>query len=80
EAELSPHMLYITNQDKPGFIGKLGQLLGAASVNIATFNLGRAEPGGDAICLVAVDEPVSDALLADVRALEMVVSTHRLSF
>ena len=28
EAELGPHMLYVTNRDKPGFIGRLGTLLG----------------------------------------------------
>jgi D-3-phosphoglycerate dehydrogenase len=80
EAELAPHMLYITNQDKPGFIGRFGTLMGNAGVNIATFNLGRDRPGGDAICLVAVDEPVSDEILAQVRALPMVVRANRLEF
>jgi len=80
EAELSPHMLYITNQDKPGFIGRFGTLMGEAGVNIATLNLGRDKPGGDAICLVALDEPVSDEILAKVRALPMVKRAHRLSF
>ncbi len=80
EAELAPHMLYVTNQDKPGFIGQFGQVLGAADVNIATFNLGRDAPGGDAICLAAVDGPVADAVLQRVRALPMVMSAHRLSF
>ena len=49
EAELSPHMLYITNEDKPGFIGRLGTLLGELDINIANFNLGRLDQGGDAI-------------------------------
>ena len=39
------HMLYITNRDKPGFIGRLGTLLGDEGVNIATFNLGRVGAG-----------------------------------
>ena len=80
EAELSPHMLYITDQDKPGFIGKFGTLMGEAGVNIATLNLGRDKPGGDAICLVALDEPISDEILAKVRALPMVTRAHRLAF
>ena len=46
EAEFAPHMLYITNDDKPGFIGRLGTLLGESKVNIATFHLGRDAPGG----------------------------------
>ena len=80
EAELSAHMLYVTNQDRPGFIGHFGQVLGDAGVNIATFNLGRDQPGGDAICLTAVDADVSDEVLSQVRQLPMVVSAHRLTF
>jgi hypothetical protein len=60
DAEFAPHMLYITNDDKPGFIGRFGTLLGEGRVNIATFHLGRDKPGGDAICFVAVDERISD--------------------
>jgi len=80
EAELSRHMLYVTNQDKPGFIGKFGSLMGEAGVNIATLSLGRDQPGGNAICLVAVDEPVTDDILAKVKALPMVTRAHRLEF
>ena len=50
DAEFAPHMLYIVNEDKPGFIGKLGTMLGDAKVNIANFTLGRSAPGQDAIC------------------------------
>ncbi len=80
EAELGAHMLYITNQDKPGFIGSFGSLMGAAGVNIATLSLGRDRPGGDAICLVALDEAVSDEILAKVRALPIVTRANRLEF
>jgi D-3-phosphoglycerate dehydrogenase / 2-oxoglutarate reductase len=45
EAGFAPSLLYITNNDKPGFIGRLGTLLGNEQVNIASFNLGRAAPG-----------------------------------
>jgi D-3-phosphoglycerate dehydrogenase len=78
--ELAPHMLFVRNSDRPGFIGRLGMLLGEANVNIATFNLGRERAGGDAICVVAVDEPVPDAVLAEVRALPHVVRARRLQF
>ena len=49
EAEFGPSMLYITNLDKPGFIGRFSSTLGEAGINIATFHLGRDAPGGDAI-------------------------------
>jgi len=80
EAELGRHMLYVTNRDKPGFIGRLGTLLGTEGVNIATFHLGRSGPGEDAIALIEVDEPLSDALLARIREIPDVVQATELSF
>ncbi len=80
DAEFAPHMLYITNEDKPGFIGRLGTLLGDAGVNIANFNLGRSAPGADAIALLQVDEPVADHVLAEIRSLPLVKQVRALVF
>jgi D-3-phosphoglycerate dehydrogenase len=80
EAELGPHMLYVRNNDKPGFIGNLGRTLGEAGVNIATFHLGRSGPGADAVCLIQVDQPVGEALLDRVRNIPNVVQAQELSF
>ena len=55
EAELSQKMLFISNGDKLGIIGKFGTLLGIALVNIATFNLGRLQVGGEVIALIEID-------------------------
>ena len=80
EAEFGPHMLYITNEDKPGFIGALGTLLGNASVNIATFNLGRKAQGGEAICLVSVDEEPPQKVLDALSKLPQVKHAKSLAF
>lgn len=80
EAEFSPHMLYITNEDKPGFIGALGTVLGNAGVNIATFNLGRRSQGGEAICLVSVDEDPPLPVLQAVTKLPHVRQVKPLKF
>ena len=80
EAELGAHMLYTQNADKPGYIGALGSLLGAAGVNIASFSLGRNRPGGEAIAFAEVDEAVSDTVLAAIKALPHVVRVERLGF
>lgn len=80
EAELAAHMLYITNEDKPGLIGALGTVLGNGGVNVATFHLGRAEPGGDAIALIGVDQPIDEAVLTAVRALPHVAQAQVLKF
>ena len=58
DAEFGPSMLYITNLDKPGFIGRFATLLADAGINIATFHVGREAAGGDAIALVEVDGAV----------------------
>jgi D-3-phosphoglycerate dehydrogenase len=80
EAELGPNMLYTTNADKPGYIGALGTLFGENSVNVATFNLGRDEPGGNAIALIETDAPISDEVLDKVRSLPHVMQAARLRF
>ncbi len=80
EAEFSPDMLYITNADRPGFIGRLGTLLGNLDINIANFNLGRMSAGEDAIALLNIDSEMSDEQLAEVGALEGVVQAKSLRF
>jgi len=80
EAEISPEMLLIRNEDKPGFIGRLGSALGDAKVNIATFHLGRTQPGADAVLLVSVDQTVAPDLLASIGKLPSVVKVKHLRF
>jgi len=80
EAELGPHMLYLVNADKPGFIGHLGTVLGDAQVNIATFQLGRTKIDGEAIALVEVDDALTDEVLANVFSLDLVRQAKVLHF
>ncbi len=80
EADFAPQMIYVTNQDKPGFIGRFGETLARHGINIATFHLGRSAAGGDAICLVSVDGDLSEAVLSEVRALPLVVQASALAF
>ena len=80
EADFAPHMLYVTNQDKPGFIGRFGTALAEAGINIATFHLGRSAPGGDAICLVGLDGPMPEPVLSEVRHLPLVMQAVPLAF
>jgi|TARA_R100000501_G_scaffold17919_4_gene35095 D-3-phosphoglycerate dehydrogenase len=80
EAELEGAMLFIENEDKPGFIGSVGSALGEAGVNIGTFNLGRRVGGNDAVMLVAIDEPVSEPLLWKICNLDGVKNVKSLNF
>jgi D-3-phosphoglycerate dehydrogenase / 2-oxoglutarate reductase len=80
EAELGPTMLFVRNLDKPGFIGNLGRTMGEAGINIATLHLGRSAPGGDAICLIQVDQQLTDDILECVRAIPNVTQARSLRF
>nr|WP_321394132.1 phosphoglycerate dehydrogenase [Emcibacter sp.] len=80
EAELSKEMLYVTNEDMPGFIGALGTVLGDAGLNIATFSLGRKAEGGEAIALVSIDQQATDEVLEKVQGLPHVRQVKALSF
>jgi D-3-phosphoglycerate dehydrogenase / 2-oxoglutarate reductase len=80
EAQLGPHMLYVRNDDQPGLIGRLGSALGDAGVNIATFHLGRTRPGGDAIALIEIDQPLPQGVLERICALPHVLQCKRLRF
>ena len=80
EAELTGSMLYVTNEDKPGHIGRLGTLLGKLGINIANFNLGRAEVGGDAIALLSIDGTLTEPQLKEIAGLEGVKQAKALKF
>lgn len=80
DAEVGRYMVYTTNNDAPGIIGILGTTFGQAGVNIANFQLGRNRPGGDAIALLYVDEPVSEDVLDKVRAFPEIISAKSLQF
>jgi D-3-phosphoglycerate dehydrogenase / 2-oxoglutarate reductase len=80
DAEFGTSMIYVTNEDKPGFIGRFASLLGDAGINIATFHVGRDEPGGNAIALVEVDGSVPADVLAKVQNLPHVKQAKPLQF
>jgi D-3-phosphoglycerate dehydrogenase len=80
EAELAGQMIYIVNTDAPGFIGALGTKLGENKINIATFNLGRHAAGGEAVALVAVDDPITAEVAQQLHELPGVLQVVPLSF
>jgi D-3-phosphoglycerate dehydrogenase len=80
DAEFGRSMIYITNLDKPGFIGRFSSTLGEAGINIATFHVGRDKPGGNAVALIEVDGELPPDVLAAVRALPQVQQAKPLRF
>jgi D-3-phosphoglycerate dehydrogenase / 2-oxoglutarate reductase len=80
DAEFAPSMLYVTNKDKPGFVGRFATLLAEAGINIATFHLGRESAGGNAIALVEIDGSIPAEVLAQVRQIHNVQQVKPLQF
>ncbi|MCI0341798.1 MAG: ACT domain-containing protein, partial [Planctomycetales bacterium] len=60
-------LLIGANDDRPGIIGRIGTMLGAANVNIAHCAVGRDRTGGRALAYLNVDSPVP-AEVADALA------------
>jgi D-3-phosphoglycerate dehydrogenase len=77
---VAPTMIYVSNEDRPGFIGRFASILGNAEVNIATFALGRDREGGSAVALVEVDGVLLDTILAEVKTLPGVKEVKELAF
>ncbi len=80
DAVVAPVMIYVSNEDKPGFIGRFASLLGNASINIATFALGRDREGGSAVALVEVDGAVAEKVLGTIKTLPGVKEVKALAF
>lgn len=67
--EIAPtaDMVMTWHRDRPGVIGRVGSILGAAGVNIASMQVGRQEAGGGAIMILSVDRAVPEEPLREMR-------------
>jgi len=72
ELPLADHMLVLRYRDRPGVIGAVGGLVGAAGVNIAAMQVARAAEGGLAIGVLTLDQAlehdVLESLVAEIGA------------
>lgn len=60
------HMLLITYKDRPGMIGKIGQVMGEHDINIAAMNLGRKEKQGEAMVILSLDSAVPGNVVEEI--------------
>jgi D-3-phosphoglycerate dehydrogenase len=71
-------LLLIYNNDKPGVIGNIGNLLGKSNINIARMHFGRETAGGMAISVVSIDSTPSDEVVAQIKGLPNIVSVKQI--
>jgi D-3-phosphoglycerate dehydrogenase / 2-oxoglutarate reductase len=69
-------ILALENTDRPGMVGRIGTLLGAHGVNIATMSLSRNQAGGTALTVLNLDTAPGPELLAEIRASEDIHSAQ----
>lgn len=72
----SKFMLVVENNDKPGMIGQIGTLLGAAGVNIATMQVSRNVQGKNAMMVLTIDTDVSKEVLNIIRNVDGIESVY----
>ncbi|MCJ2543761.1 phosphoglycerate dehydrogenase [Thermostichus vulcanus] len=62
----SANMLMTLHRDMPGIIGRIGTLLGAYNVNIASMQVGRKLIRGEAVMVLSLDDPLPDGIIEEV--------------
>ncbi|HEX9235755.1 MAG TPA: ACT domain-containing protein, partial [Actinomycetota bacterium] len=61
------YMAFFVYEDRPGVIGTVGTLLGGASINIASMEVGRKQAGGLALMGLTVDSPIPPEVLGKIE-------------
>ncbi|PTH29931.1 phosphoglycerate dehydrogenase [Staphylococcus arlettae] len=64
------NQLIVNHTDRPGIVGKTGQILGEYGINIASMHLGRTNQGGNALMILSVDHPVNEEIINDLDQIE----------
>jgi len=72
-------MLFSYHRDRPGMIGHVGTVLGAADVNISFMAVGRLAPRGEALMAIGVDAPVDPAVVEKLLAVPDIYAIRAVS-
>lgn len=80
EATPEGNLLFVSNNDAPGLIGRVGTILGEAGINIAAFQLGRVSAGGRAIAFINVDQEVPAEVMAQLAAVVNVLEVKQVRY
>ena len=70
-------ILVTHSRDLPGFIGRVGTLLGQHNINIATWRTGRSAPGGMAISFISVDSDVPEPVIRALQQIELILKVQK---
>ena len=68
------YFLFSDHLDRPGIIGAVGNITGAANINIQSMHVSRLKPRGQALMILALDEPLPDKVLKQIKAIPDIAS------
>jgi D-3-phosphoglycerate dehydrogenase len=54
------YFLFCDHRDRPGLIGAVGKVTGDADINISAMHVSRLKPRGQALMILALDEPLPE--------------------
>ena len=80
EAKPFGNVLVLSNEDRPGVIGNLGSTLGAHGLNIASMQIGRDKPGGEALSFLQIDDEPSEKVLEELAKLPHIKTVTKVKF
>ncbi|MFC1927667.1 phosphoglycerate dehydrogenase [Chloroflexota bacterium] len=63
------YFLFCDHLDRPKLVGAIGDITGNADINISSMHLSRLQPRGKALMILALDEPLREEDLQEIRAL-----------
>ncbi|MEE8472874.1 MAG: phosphoglycerate dehydrogenase [Dehalococcoidia bacterium] len=63
------YFLFADHRDRPGLVGQVGTITGSADINIHSMQVIRLKARGQALMVLGLDEPLSDALRRKLLAI-----------
>jgi D-3-phosphoglycerate dehydrogenase len=73
------YFLFCDHLDRPRLVGAIGNITGQADINISSMHLSRLQPRGKALMILALDEPLREEDLREIRTLSDVYSAKAVS-
>ncbi len=80
EAIPEGHVLVLVNEDRPGVIGNLGKTLGDHGINIASMQIGRDKPGGEALSFLQVDTEPGEEVIKALGKMKHIKTVTKVEF
>lgn len=68
------YFLFSDHRDRPGLLGAVGKITGDADINISAMHVSRLKPRGQALMILALDEPLAEAQRQQILSLPDVYS------